>query len=85
MCDVGKRVSVMTPITGCDVACIVYMWPYILDVFSYIEARISFFFFFLFFNCKFISFSLEDNSFFFFHLFKTTMRYHYMPLRMAAI
>ena len=36
--DVVNRVRVMTQISGCDVTCIVYMWPYILDVVSYIEA-----------------------------------------------
>ena len=38
VCDVINRVRVMTQISGCDVTCIVYMWPYILDVVSYIEA-----------------------------------------------
>ena len=38
MCDVINRVRVMTQISGCDVTCIVYMWPYILDMVSYIEA-----------------------------------------------
>ena len=36
--DVLNRVRVMTWISGCDVTCIVYMLPYILDVVSYIEA-----------------------------------------------
>ena len=40
VCDVN-RVSVRTQISGCDVTCIVYRWPYILDVVSYIEAVIS--------------------------------------------
>ena len=38
VCDVVNRVSVMTQISGCNVTCIVYMWPYILDEVSYIEA-----------------------------------------------
>ena len=37
VCDVLNRVRVMTQISGCDVTCIVYMWPYILDVVTYIE------------------------------------------------
>ena len=37
VCDVN-RVRVMTQISGCNVTCIVYMWPYILDEVSYIEA-----------------------------------------------
>ena len=41
VCDVINRVRVMTQISGCDVTCIVYMWPYILDVVSYIEAVMS--------------------------------------------
>ena len=41
VCDVINRVRVMTQISGCDVTCRVYMWPYILDVVSYIEALIS--------------------------------------------
>ena len=41
VCDVLNRVRVMTQISGCDVTCIVYMWPYILDVVSYIEAVMS--------------------------------------------
>ena len=40
MCDVN-RVRVMTQISGCDVTCIGYMWPYMLDVVSYIEAVMS--------------------------------------------
>ena len=38
ICDVLNRVREMTQISGCDVTCIVYMWPYMLDVVSYIEA-----------------------------------------------
>ena len=38
VCDVLNRVRVMTQSSGWDVTCIVYMWPYILDVVSYIEA-----------------------------------------------
>ena len=38
VCDVANRVRVMTLISDCDVTCIVYMWPYILDEDSYIEA-----------------------------------------------
>ena len=38
VCDVVYRVRVMTQISGCNVTCIVYMWPYILDEDSYIEA-----------------------------------------------
>ena len=41
VCDVLKRVRVMKPISGCDVTCIVYIWLYILDVVSYIEAVMS--------------------------------------------
>ena len=41
VCDVNNRVRVMTQIIGCDVTCIVYMWPYILAVVSYIEAVMS--------------------------------------------
>ena len=41
VCDVVNRVRVMTPISGCDITCIVYMWPYIMDVDSYIEAVMS--------------------------------------------
>ena len=41
VCDVVNRVRVMTQITGCDVTCIVYMWPYVMDVLSYIEAVMS--------------------------------------------
>ena len=41
VCDEVNRVRVMTPISGCDVTCIVYMWPYILDVVSSIEAVMS--------------------------------------------
>ena len=41
VCDVINRVRVMTQIRGCDITCIVYMWPYILDVVTYIEALIS--------------------------------------------
>ena len=37
VCDVLKRVIMMTQISGCDVTCIVYMWPYMLDVVSYVE------------------------------------------------
>ena len=36
--DVVNRVRVRTQISGCNVTCIVYMWPYILDEVSYIEA-----------------------------------------------
>ena len=36
--DVVNRVTVMIQINDCDVTCIVYMWPYILDVVSHIEA-----------------------------------------------
>ena len=36
VCDVVNRV--MTKISGCDVRGIVYMWPYIMVVVSYIEA-----------------------------------------------
>ena len=39
--DVFNRARVMTQIPGCDVACIVSMWPYILDVVSYKEAVMS--------------------------------------------
>ena len=39
--DVVNRVRVMTPISCCDVTCIVYMLPYILDVVSYIVAVMS--------------------------------------------
>ena len=42
VCDILNRVRVMTPISGCDVTCIVSMWPYILDVVSYIEAVMSY-------------------------------------------
>ena len=38
VCDVLNRVRVMTQVSGCDVTCIVYMWPYMLDVVSYVEA-----------------------------------------------
>ena len=38
VCDVLNRVRVMTQISGSDVTCIVYMWPYMLDAVSYIEA-----------------------------------------------
>ena len=38
VCDIVNRVRVMTQIIGCNVTCIVYMWPYILDEVSYIEA-----------------------------------------------
>ena len=38
VCGVVYRVRVMTQISGCNVTCIVYMWPYILDEDSYIEA-----------------------------------------------
>ena len=41
VCDVVNRVRVMTPISCCDVACIEYMLPYILDVVSYIVAVMS--------------------------------------------
>ena len=41
VCDVVDRLSVMTPINGCDVTCIVYMWPDILDVISYIDTVMS--------------------------------------------
>ena len=40
VCDVVNRVRVMTQISGCNVTCIVYMWPYIMDEVSYIEAVI---------------------------------------------
>ena len=40
-CDVLNRVRVMTQISGCDVTCIVYMWRYMLDVVSYIEALMA--------------------------------------------
>ena len=38
VCDVVNRVRVMTQISGCHFTCLVYMWPYILDEDSYIEA-----------------------------------------------
>ena len=38
VCDVVNRVRVMTQISGSDVTSIVYMWPYMLDVVSCIEA-----------------------------------------------
>ena len=41
VCDVLNRVRVMTQISGCDVTCIVYMWPYMLHVVSNIEAVIA--------------------------------------------
>ena len=41
VCDVVNRMRVMTKISGCDVTGIVYMWPYIMDAVSYIEAVIS--------------------------------------------
>ena len=41
VCDVVNKVRVMTQISGCDVTCIVYMWPYILDVIPYIQSVIS--------------------------------------------
>ena len=41
VCDVVNRVRVMTQINGCDITCIVWMWPFILDVVSYIEAVMS--------------------------------------------
>ena len=41
VCDVLNRVRVMTQVSGCDVTCIVYMWPYMLHVVSYIEAVIA--------------------------------------------
>ena len=41
VCYVLNRVRVMTQISGCDVTCIVYLWPYILDVVSYIEVVMS--------------------------------------------
>ena len=41
LCDVVNRVRVITPISCCDVTCIVYMLPYILDVVSYIVAVMS--------------------------------------------
>ena len=40
VCDVVNRVRVMTQISDCNVTCIVYMWPYILDEVSYKEAVI---------------------------------------------
>ena len=36
--DVLNRFRVMPQISGCNITCIVYMWPYILDEVSYIEA-----------------------------------------------
>ena len=39
-CEVNK-VGVVTQISGCDVTCVVYMLPYILDVVSYIEVVMS--------------------------------------------
>ena len=41
VCDVVNKVRVMTQISVCDVTCIVYMWPYILDVISYIQSVMS--------------------------------------------
>ena len=38
VCDVVNRVRVMTQISGWNVTCIVYMWLYIQDEVSYIEA-----------------------------------------------
>ena len=38
VCDVVNRLRVMTQISGCNVTCIVHMWPYILDEVSYTEA-----------------------------------------------
>ena len=38
MCDVVNRVRVRTQISGSNVTCVVYMWPYIVDEVSYIEA-----------------------------------------------
>ena len=40
-CDDVNTVGVMTQISGCDVTCIVYMLPYVLDVVSYIEVVMS--------------------------------------------
>ena len=40
-CDDVKTVGVMTQISDCDVSCIGYMLPYILDVVSYIEVVMS--------------------------------------------
>ena len=37
ICDVLNRVRVIKQISGCDVTCIVYMWPYMLDVVSSTE------------------------------------------------
>ena len=41
VCDIVNRVRVMTQISGCDVKRILYMWPCIVDVVSYIEAVMS--------------------------------------------
>ena len=41
VCVMWSIVRVMTLISGCDVTHIVYMWPYVLDVVSYIEAVMS--------------------------------------------
>ena len=41
VCDVVNTVRVMTPNSGCDATRIVYIWPYILNVVSYIEAVMS--------------------------------------------
>ena len=41
VCDVLSSVRVMTQVSGCDVTCIVYMWPYMQDVVSYIEALMA--------------------------------------------
>ena len=41
-CDVVNAVGVMTHISGCDVTCVVYMFPCILDVVSYIEVALSY-------------------------------------------
>ena len=40
-CDVVNKVGVMTQICGCDVTCIVYKLPYIVDLVSYIEVVMS--------------------------------------------
>ena len=41
VCDILNTVRVMTEINGCDVTYIVYMWPYMLDVVSFIEAMMA--------------------------------------------
>ena len=42
VCDVVNKVRVMAQISGCDVTCIVYMWPYIVDVIPYIQSVMSY-------------------------------------------